>query len=406
MSSMGNSFAMWRTWFVAGALLLCLAYRLLSVHNGRHQMADFRVYYDAAVALKGDTQVYGLAFGVSSGFYKYAPVAAAAFIPFTWMDYGTASHLYYALVVLGILLIILLFVREVQKQMGEGSYAWLFLFPVIFLADHLERELHLGNVNIFLILLAYCVFRCIRNGREWMAGALFALIIVFKPHFLVLAPWIVWKQQWRAICSFAVALPLLMLLPAFITGWTGNYDLHLQWIGAMRDHNVHLAESPNTIYGMISQWVLRPLGMKPTTWFVPVVFGLAALALLFYMLYLDARNPRWKLVHFIEFFLPLALVPNLVHTDTEHFMWTMPLLFLIAALMRESWQGKWVFWPFLVAAFIPYSLNSPDLVGREIAKRFDVGGGLGIANLIIVGVALVMHQRYHQRRTAPEIPAI
>ncbi len=399
-------FARWRNGFLVTAVLLCIGYRVLSVHNGRDQMADFRVYYDAASALRTGDQVYGLAFGVSSGFYKYAPVAAALFIPFTWLDYAVAAHLYYALVTLAILMAVVLFAAEMRRETGEQKAWWLFLFPVVFLADHLERELHLGNVNVFLLLLAYAVFCSIRSGREWLAGLLFAVIVVFKPHFLVLAPWIVWKQQWRAIFSFCISLPVLLAMPALLTGWSQNLSLHNQWIAAMRDHNVHLSESPNTVYGILHHWLLKPMHLTVTDWFVPAVFAGVALALLVYVLFLDARQPRWKAVPYMEFFLPLALVPNIVHTDTEHFMWTLPLLFIIAALMREAWQGKWGSWIFLVVAFIPYTLNSPDIVGKRGAHMFDEEGGLGAANLVIVLVAVWVHNRYHQRRMAPDLPAI
>ena len=77
--------------------IICLGYLVLEWYNGRAQMADFRVYYDAANALiHGDT-LYGKAFGVSSGFYKYSPFACIPFIPLALLPYGIASVVYYLL---------------------------------------------------------------------------------------------------------------------------------------------------------------------------------------------------------------------------------------------------------------------------------------------------------------------
>ena len=67
--------------FAIAVTLLCLGYLALEWYNGRAQMADFRVYYDAANALLSGKTLYGKAFGVSSGFYKYSPFACIPFIP-------------------------------------------------------------------------------------------------------------------------------------------------------------------------------------------------------------------------------------------------------------------------------------------------------------------------------------
>ena len=80
-----------------GVAILCLGYYALEWTNGRAQMADFRVYYDAANALLHSDTLYGKAFGVSSGFYKYSPFACIPFIPLALLPYGLASALYYLL---------------------------------------------------------------------------------------------------------------------------------------------------------------------------------------------------------------------------------------------------------------------------------------------------------------------
>lgn len=41
----------------------------------------------------------------------------------------------------------------------------------------------------------------------------------------------------------------------------------------------------------------------------------------------------------------------------------------------------------MALAFIPFTLNSPDIVGRKAMLLFDAGGLLGVANLLILLVA-------------------
>jgi hypothetical protein len=100
-------------------------------------------------------------------------------------------------------------------------------------------------------------------------------------------------------------------------------------------------------------------------------------------------------VRFIEFFILVALIPNLVHTDTEHFMWTWPLIaFIIIELFKKkntlfNSEGLAVIVLFTIS-FIPYCLNSPDLVGKKLRFLFDEGGLLGIANLFIIAAAVLL----------------
>ena len=80
--------------FAGISFIICLAYYALETFNGRAQMADFRVYYDAANAFLNDTQLYGKAFGVSSGFYKYSPFACLPFVPLAVLPYNIASFIF------------------------------------------------------------------------------------------------------------------------------------------------------------------------------------------------------------------------------------------------------------------------------------------------------------------------
>jgi hypothetical protein len=87
-------------WFTCIFAVLAIAYYVLETVNGRNQMADFRVYYDACQHFLDGSQVYGQAYGVSSGFYKYSPFAVIPFIPLALLPYGLASIIYYFVVMI------------------------------------------------------------------------------------------------------------------------------------------------------------------------------------------------------------------------------------------------------------------------------------------------------------------
>jgi hypothetical protein len=59
-------------------------------------------------------------------------------------------------------------------------------------------------------------------------------------------------------------------------------------------------------------------------------------------------------------------------------------------MLRIKFYGYKLYILFLTIAFIPYVLNSPDIVGKPLRNLFDEGGGLGIANLLFVLLAFFL----------------
>lgn len=346
-------------------------------------MADFRVYYDAAAAFLHNGTMYGEAFGVSSGFYKYSPFASLPFIPFVLLPYSVASVLYYMLVLYAIVWFMIIVVREASGKDLQRQGLIIFLVT-LFLADHLERELHLGNVNLFLLMACFVVYRKMLQGNYFIAGIVYAVVLLFKPHFMILLPFWIWRKEWKMLFYTAVAVIAGLLLPALWKGWQVNTDLLQQWMTAIRDHNVQLYESPNTVYGLVN--TILPDSFN-RSWLVPVLLVITGTLFLVFMLKNKNRPAKQRL--FIEMFLLVALIPNLVHTDTEHFMWTWPLIaFAVVRLVQNKTGQRPLQIVILALAFVPYCLNSPDLVGKDLRYLFDEGGLLGLANLMIIGVAV------------------
>jgi hypothetical protein len=234
------------------------------------------------------------------------------------------------------------------------------------------------------------LFECyvlLKSKRDWLGGGLLGLVLLFKPHFLLLLPYLIWKKRINALLGAFSAITLGLLMPSIIWGWERNTALVKQWLTAMSEHNVSLQTSPNTIYGLINHSFMNG---QAGNWLVIAVLIAVCCAVAFLIIRNDKRNEtRWSnQLRFSEYFLLVALVPNLVHTDTEHFMWVWPMLALAIQYARDSPRSKRLVSLVLLAlAFIPFALNSPDIVGTHLQRIFDEGG-LGLANLLILSVAL------------------
>lgn len=377
--------------FSISVAILCILYYVLEWYNGRAQMADFRVYYDAANALLHGNTLYGKAFGVSSGFYKYSPFACIPFIPLAVLPYSIASVIYYGVTAAAIIF----FSVRVSTYLQGTSANQRLLLPLLaglFLIDHLERELHLGNINLLLLIALFETFIALKSNQNIRGGVFYGLVLLFKPHFVLLLPYFIWKKRFKTVAASVASVAFGLFLPAVALGWKENMSLLNKWFGAMSDHNLALQRSPNTIYGLLNNTFLDG---QAGSWLIAVTLLLVAVLVAIFILRNDRiAGEKWSTnLRYQEYFLLIALVPSLVHTDTEHFMWIWPLLALsIYGLLNKDVKQTWLGIILLALAFIPFAINSPDLVGNRLQLLFDEGG-IGLGNLLIIAAALMVNKR-------------
>ena len=362
--------------------LFPILYLVLLFINHRFQLSDFNVYYGAAHSLVNGDQVYGIAYGLASGFYKYSPEALIPFMPFAYLKYEFAAILFY---LINTLVLVLLVKEVITYHLNKVPHKRLVLVTcllLLFFADMLERELFLGNVNAMLLWFALLVYRWTKEEKSLYAGLLFGVMLLFKVHFLILLPYFLYRKEFKVLAYtfFSVAASALLFLALF-PHWF--FALHVQWQEAVAAHNGQLAYSANTVYPLFAQLFGR-LGINYTSNMLVVLGLLVVSGSYFIFLLLNKRKGmQWN-----EFAILLACIPILTHTDTEHFIWTLPFVSLYFTLwFQQRLIVKWVLGIVLVLAFIPLTLNAPDVVGAAWSKRFDEGG-LGLAIQVMLALAL------------------
>lgn len=351
--------------------------------NGRFHQWDFQVYYGAAADWLSDGEVYGQSYGLSSGFYKYSLTALIPFVPFTFLPYFWASTLYYFVLLFLMVKMMQKWAKWLKCANSYWSITAVFWMTLVYFGDHLERELFLGNINFLLLVLLMWFWYQIQFAKWKWAGWILAFVCLVKPHFVITLPLVILLKQWDLLKHFGIAILSLFLLPVVFCGPIDFFELNQAWFKTMAAHNAALYQSPNTFYGIfysiVSQWISQP---KMGYVFVVLLFvGLLILILWFYWQKLIKANLT------ILFFLIFALVPSLTHTDTEHFLFSMPL-FLFILFSIEKTEKVGVIYIALFFAMIPFLFNSPDLIGKKWSLRMDEGG-LGWANFILISLFFI-----------------
>lgn len=264
---------------------------------------------------------------------------------------------------------------------------------IIFLGKHLEREMLLGNVNVFLLILASFSYLLVKQNQQWKAGLLLGIVLLVKIHFLILLPYFLFKKKWIAVISLFLTTMAGLLLPSIWKGITGNRLWIQQWIETMQAHNQIIQENTNTIYGMYKNFIATPLNYGNTTTDVIVILFFVGIVFLSFLI-VNFKKHKSEF-DFIEYFILVSLIPNLTNTDTQHFLFTWPLIgYIVFLLVNTKIIHRPIYIGIMVLAFVPYCLNTSAIIGQDLGLFFDRWGFIGMANLLIIGVAIsLIYQR-------------
>ncbi|MGA3013616.1 MAG: glycosyltransferase 87 family protein [Bacteroidales bacterium] len=373
-------------------LVICLANIILNNVNHRFWLTDFNVYYAAAKNLTNGSAVYLQAFGDGSGYYKYSPVILCFFMPYLALNYYVASVIHFTILsaaffyafVLIYRMLTRYFFQEPVKRAGQ-------LLSIAFtgMVIHLVRELYLGNINILLLCLCLVALRHYLKGKTVSGSILFGIVLLTKPFYLLLILPLLFRKRIKAIAVIALTILVGLLLPFALFGIDRTLSLYSGWMKIME---VHTAVFPgkNTLEYLVGYYFIPDL-----PWYTDmiIIFVVAVIFSVFNWFNLKLEKSRTlpgksgDQDFIFEWWILLALIPNLVKTDSEHFLSTAPLLaFLVffIALRKKYWLI-----PVMVILIFFYGANSKDLLGSTLSERLFSMGLFGLSNLILVILSFV-----------------
>jgi len=357
--------------------------------NGRFSLVDFQVYYGAAKSFLSGGRVYGEVFGEDTGLYKYSPELLVLFVPAALLPFKVAAVLHYIISAVALLLGLRLALRLAEENfsMHFSSSAWILTAGFFVALNHVFRELHLGNVNLILVLLLLLAYRLQSHNSLTAAALLFAICILFKPYFLLLAIPFLWRSKWVLIWRTLLWMASALILFSLLVGVFDSFQMHNDWITAMSNHSVFL-ESWNTVAAMIRIFT----GWQGSGVLIGGITLLTVIALFFFATKKSSLKADQK--ELLLFLIVLGLIPNILITDTEHFLFSFPLTMLVLAFVWKTGRNwLWVLMP----AFLMYGAISPEWFGSYLADELEHHGVIGLGNLVIITASIFLATNYSRK---------
>jgi len=379
--------------FIIFLSLVCLVTITLEMINGRFWLTDFQVYYSAAHNFLSGGPVYHVCFDSGSGFYKYSPVILFFFMPYTLLSYKIASVIHF--VVLGFALgytYTVVFNTLKKYFFGNGIRREGLLLSLSFIGILVpfSREMHLGNINILILLLSCQAVMFYIGEKPFSGSLLLGLVVLAKPFYLLLLLPLILRKQWKAMGWFGVVVACGAILPFFLHGVGYTMTLYSGWFSTMIGHSTDYP-------GMSS------LGYLVRHNFFPALPGFAeyVIILLYAGLmtwFISDNKIREQRVNdgnitshgnfFFEWIVMLSFMSLLFRTDWVLLLLTAPLIMFIFVYISKT-KRVWLI-PVLVLFLFFYGANSDDLLGKELSGAILKSGLMGLGNLCLVILSLIL----------------
>ena len=313
-------------------------------------------------------------YGLGSGFFKYPPTTLYFFYLVSTFSYFTAQLIHASVLLISLIIGItglhkLLFYKTIDHRKKRG----LLYLSFVFIAVHLVREFHMGNVNLVLFALFVLGLKAFIAKKTYQLALFWSLMVILKPIVILAFIPLLFVQQWKTIFAMMCFGSVFLIIPFIHSGWNGGVKLWTDWFKAIGQHGDYIVSENSFKYlsnyylGVHSAWIPSLIGL-----FILVGF----------LIYSRIKQ-RLTTVDFLEWSsLFLAFTPNFFVTDTEHFLLSLPLILVL--LRRLILIKKAIFWFFYILLLLPFCLKSNDLLGKTISSIANEAGWMGLANFGLV----------------------
>jgi hypothetical protein len=256
---------------------------------------------------------------------------------------------------------------------------------------------------LWLLLLA---LEQLLNGRERSAGLLIGLALLAKPHFAILLPLLALRGRIQVLVTTILVVVAGLLVPGLFLGLKGYTELLGQWLDVMGQHNAALIytggdayEAVNTVYSLLWRSLLQHLGIPPAQGLALAILALIAVAFAA-LLWMDHRRGRdVRATLLFQFHLLVALVPSLTLTDTEHFLFALPLVAWLLHHLVPRADPRWLAFLAMPILFA-YGGNWEDALG-PMSRWMVHHGVLGAGNMGLVILSCYLYFRPGSNTMAP-----
>jgi len=370
--------------------------------NGRFTLSDFRVYYEAADRIINGLPLYRHMENAHYVF-KYSPVSAMMYIPFTVLPFSIAKFIYWIFLTMAIAFGFSLILKIMQPDIFKhdtfrANRIILLLIPI--LALHFLRELHLGQVN-HLLMVIYVVVLFFNLKSQKITSAFFLSLSIFiKPFGLIFFPYFLIKKDWKTLFYALIFLAILVFLPLLYTHSVDNmiseYGRWYRELLIELEKKQHLlADRNHTIFSFIARYT--PAYYLIIAGFSSTIFKLIILALIAGLyFFLFTRPAKQNQVQIIDFAILTSTIPLMAFTSANSFIFTgigVVVLLYYWKLLAQVQKS------IAVLAIILIGGNFEEIIGPYLSVLIEDLSLISPGAILLIYIMTVLRLKLSNRKT-------
>jgi len=382
-----------RPWLgLAFILIVCLSFLFAEAINHRLWLSDFEVYYKAAYRLINAENLYRHS---EDGHYifKYSPVSALIFIPFTLFSFGVAKIIYWLFLTGIIILNFYISVRLLSPKIGLNPDSKrinvLYVVSALILALHFLRELHLGQVNYLLLFMYILVLSALIKERVITASVLLSLSLFIKPFGLIFLPYLIYRKKLKALLMVGISSVVWSFIPLlFYKNWNLFIHQYYAWfneIGIEMGHKqALLANANHTLFSVIARFTpLRFFLSDPS--FTPFYQFAIVVALLFFFYKVFNLSSKNMIVEntILDFYLIVGFIPLLAFTSENAFVFEQLLVIAVLFYFKLLSTSDKIL---VILSFVLIGGNFAELLGHRLSAFLDNNSFVSIGAMLLMFV--------------------
>lgn len=382
-----------RPWLgLAFILIVCISFLFAEAFNHRLWLSDFEVYYKTAWRLINSENLYR---HPEDGHYifKYSPVSALIFIPFTLFSFEVAKIIYWlflsGIIVLSFYISTRLLSPKVGLSPDTKKMNSIYVLSALILALHFLRELHLGQVNYLLMFMYILVLLALLNEKILVATSLLSLSIFIKPFGLIFLPYLFYRKKFKEIIMVGISTIIWGFTPLlFYRNWHLFINQYYAWINEITVEMGHkqdlLANANHTIFSVIARFtpirfILSDPGYAP---FYQLVI-LIVLLFFFYKAFKMSSINKTANKTVLDFYLIIGFIPLLAFTSENAFVFEQLLVIVVIFYFRKLSTFEKIL---AVISFIFIGGNFAELVGHQASVFLDNNSFVAIGAILLIFV--------------------
>ncbi len=374
-------------------ILFVTLMEFVEIKNHKFWTNDFEVYYGATKDYFSGNNPYIKNYGLDTGFFKYPPTTLYFFGLAILFKYFFAQIIHILILSISFLISIFLLKKLIfsESDKTQKSTSGIYFLGFVFIVIHIAREFHMGNVNLILLGLFSFGLWYLKQQKQLYVAIFWSIMVVLKPIVILAFIPLFFFKQWRTMIYMVMLGLLFLAFPIVFSGWNGNILLWKFWFASVAKHGEYLSSENSLTY-------LTEFYLKIKSAWIPSLIGLIVLVSTMVISILKGRKTNRDIV--IWSIVLLAFTPNFFVTDTEHFVLSLPLLLLLVYEIMKT--NNIIYWILFVLLVAPFSLNSNDILGRNISDFLDKIGLMGISNIGFICFFLVLYYKQIPQKEVSE----